>query len=136
MSKFAKWVFYLGLLLMAGYFVFGPRFWLDNDFGHSGSETKTMVLSVVPIGSRIDTAKIAMEAKGFHCQMKYNRRYAGDDDAGNRRQIVYPAADFLWCDTGDRSYQGIIISKRWQVILEAKNGAVAQVAVGVGLTGP
>jgi hypothetical protein len=136
MSKFAKRGFYLGLLLAAVYFVFGPRFWLDNVYGHYGSETKAMVLNVVPIGSRIDTAKIVMEAKGFHCRMMYNQRYSGDDDAGSRRQIEYPAADLLWCDTGDRSYRGIIISKRWQVVLEAKDDAVAQVAVGVGLTGP
>ena len=116
--------------------MFGPRFWLDNVYGRNGSETKTAVLNVVPIGSRIDTAKTVMEAKGFRCQMLYNQRYSGDDDAGSRRQIEYPPADVLWCDSGDRPYRGIIISKRWQVIFEAKDDAVVRVAVGVGLTGP
>ena len=136
MSKFAKLGICLGLLFAAVYFLFGPRFWLDSIYGRDGSETKAAVLDVVPIGSRIETAKAAMEAKGFRCRMMYNQRYSGDEVSGSRRQIEYPAADILWCDTGDRPYQGIIISKRWQVIFEAKDDAVARVAVGVGLTGP
>jgi hypothetical protein len=134
-SKFAKLGICLGLLLAAAYFLFGPRFWLDYVYGRDGSETKAAVLSVVPVGSRIDTAKSVMEAKGFRCRMMYNQRYSEDDVGNSRRQIEHPAADILWCDSGDKPYRGIVITKRWQVIFEAKDDAVTRISAGVGLTG-
>jgi hypothetical protein len=76
-----------------------------------------------------------MKAKGFRCRMMYNQRYSEDDDTGGQQQIENPPADILWCDSGDRPYRGIIITKRWQVVFEAKDDAVARVAAGVGLTG-
>ncbi len=136
MSKFAKLGISLGLFFAAAYFLFGPRFWFDNVYGRDGLETKVAVLNVVPVGSGIDTAKTVMEAKGFRCRMMYNQRYSEDDVANSRPQIERPAADILWCDSGDRPYRGIIITKRWQVVFEAKDNAVARVAAGVGLTGP
>jgi hypothetical protein len=134
-TKFAKLSICLGSLLAAAYFLFGPRFWLDNVYGRDASETKLAVLDIVPVGSRIDTAKTVMEQKGFSCRMMYNQRYSEDDVGNSPRQIEHPPADILWCDSGDRSYRGIVITKRWQIIFEAKDDAVVRVAAGVGLTG-
>jgi hypothetical protein len=105
----------------------------DDVYAIDGPATQAAVLKVIPIGSKIDFAKTTMETRGFQCSMAYNRRYAGDDPAGGRRQIDYPAADFLWCDS-ERPFR-TLISKRWQVIFVVKSETVASVAVGVGLTG-
>jgi hypothetical protein len=106
----------------------------DDVYAIDGPATQAAVLKVIPIGSKIDFAKTTMEARGFQCSMAYNKRYAGDDPAGGQHQIVYPAADFLWCDS-ERPFR-ILISKRWQVSFVVKNETVSSVAVGVGLTGP
>jgi hypothetical protein len=110
-------------------------YWIRSDevYAIDGPATQVAVLKVIPIGSKIDFAKTTMEAKGFQCSMAYNKSYSGDDPAGRRHQIVYPAADFLWCDS-ERPFR-LLISKRWQVIFVMKDDAVASVAVGVGLTG-
>jgi hypothetical protein len=105
----------------------------DEVYAIDGPATQAAVLKVIPIGSKIELAKTTMEAKGFHCLMEYNKRYAGDDPAGGRRQINYPAADILWCDSA-RPVR-ILVSKRWQVIFAVKNATVISVAAGVGLTG-
>ena len=136
MSKFAKLGISLGLFFAAAYFLFGPRFWFDNVYGRDGLETKVAVLNVVPVGSGIDTAKTVMEAKGFRCRMMYNQRYSEDDVANSRPQINALRRTFCGVIPGDRPYRRIIITKRWQVVFEAKDNAVARVAAGVGLTGP
>jgi len=134
MTTFAKLSICL-LLLAVLYSVFGPPIIMDDVFGRDGPETKAAVLKIIPVGSPIDEAKTIMEAKSFYCRMMYNQSYAGDAVIGGR-QITYPPADLLWCDSGDRSYLALIISKRWQVIFVAKDGTVASLVAGVGLTGP
>jgi hypothetical protein len=104
---------------------------VDSVYGHDGRETKAAVLKVVPIGSQID-----VEAKGFRCQRMYNEPYSEDSEDGGRQQIVHPAADVLWCDSGEGPTNAFFITKRWQVIFEVKDGLVASVAASVGLTGP
>jgi len=105
----------------------------DEVYGRDGPSTKAAVLRSVPIGSRIDSAKTTMEAKGFHCWMMYHQAYS-DDVSADGRQVDYPPADFLWCDSGERAY-GIFVSKRWQVLFVDDHDVVTSVAVGVGLTG-
>jgi hypothetical protein len=110
-------------------------YWIRSSgiYAVDGPATEAEVLKVIPVGSNVGFAKTTMEARGFHCHMEYNRRYAGDDPAGGRRQIDYPAADFLYCNS-ERSFR-LIISKRWQVIFVVKDETITSVAVGVGLTG-
>src|SRR5262249_17403587 len=109
---------------------------VDSVYGHDGRETKAAVLKLVPIGSRIDAAEAIMGAKGFHCQMMYNQRYSEDSERDAQQQIVHPAADILWCDSGERATGATVITKRWQVIFEVRDGLVASIAASVGLTGP
>jgi hypothetical protein len=135
MTKLSYVGLLLGLLVAALYFLIGPRFMVDDVYGPDGPHTKAAVLKVVP-GSRIDTARTIMEAKGFHCQMLYNAAYADEHPVGGRRRITYPPADILWCDSGERAFRGIFITKRWQVVFVVKDDAVASIAVGEGLTGP
>jgi hypothetical protein len=48
--------------------------------------------------------------------------------------MSFPAADFLWCDSGER-WAGMLIDERWQIIFVMKDGAVESVTASVGLTG-
>jgi hypothetical protein len=101
-------------------------------YGAYSPETYMAVLKIIPIGSKIDAAKTAMETRGFRCTMAYNRRYAGDDIADLRRpQIDYPAADILVCNA--RSWVAGIFQKQWGVIFAVKDEVVANIAVNVGL---
>ncbi len=134
MAKMNKWAISaicLASIVAAISFIYWIR--SDEVYAIDGPATQAAVLKIIPIGSKIDFAKTTMEAKGFQCSMAYNKPYAGDDPAGGRHQIDYPAADFLWCDS-ERPFR-ILISKRWQVIFVMKNDTVASLAVGVGLTG-
>jgi len=134
MRRLLKFAAFLGSLFLALYFVSGHKPGeLDEVFGRNGQETKTAVVKIIPIGSQIEAAKAIMEPKGFRCRMMYHQSYSGDATDGDRKPVVYPPADFLWCDSGDR---GFIVTKRRQVIFKAEDGKVASVATGVGLTGP
>jgi hypothetical protein len=90
----------------------------------------------VPIGSKIDHAKQIMEGKGSRRVMRYNRGYSEDDPNNTGKTISHPAADFLWCDSGERLTLMPLVSKRWQISFVVKDDKVAAVAVGIGLTGP
>jgi hypothetical protein len=126
MNRWAISAICLGAIVAALSFIYWIR--SDDVYAIDGPATQAAVLKVIPIGSKIDFAKTTMEAKGFQCSMRYNKRYAGDDPAGGRHQINYPAADFLWCDS-ERPTSRILISKRWQVIFVVNDDTVASVAV-------
>lgn len=103
----------------------------DAVYGATEPATRTAVLKIIPLGSRIAFAKSAMEERGFHCVMMYNQSYSGYDPT-----YTQPArSDFLWCDSGEL-LTGPLITKRWQVIFVMKEEAVIAVAVGIGLTAP
>jgi hypothetical protein len=138
MAKMNRWtisVICLGAIVVTLSIIYwtGSSTPLDDAYAIDGPATQAAVLKVIPIGSKIELARTTMEAKGFHCLMEYNKRYAGDDPTGGRRQIDYPAANILWCDS-ERPFR-TLISKRWQVIFAVKNETVVSIAVGVGLTG-
>lgn len=117
-----------------------PRSEIPNDpvYAMDGPATKAAVLNVVPIGSQIETAAAVMRAKGFRCVMMKNMQHAGYDPANPRRLMTYPAADFLWCDSGElwMGWRSLVVDKRWQISFVTRDGAVTAVDVGVGLTGP
>jgi hypothetical protein len=103
-------------------------------YGVDGPTTKAAALKIIPIGSPIGFAKAATEERGFHCEMMYNQGYAGYDPSNPRHLMSFPAADFLWCDSGER-WAGMLIDERWQIIFVMKDGAVESVTASVGLTG-
>jgi hypothetical protein len=105
-------------------------------FGNNSVSTKAAVLRVVPVGSKIDHAKQVMESEGLRCVMQYNQKYAEDDPNNTGKMIDHPPADFLWCDSGERSTWMPLVSKRWQIAFVVKDDKVAAVSVGVGVTGP
>jgi len=76
-----------------------------------------------------------MESNGFKCVVEIGERYP-EDGPDPARQITRGPADFLWCDSGDKSTWQLFISKRWQIIFENVGGKVHHVAASVGITGP
>lgn len=110
----------------------------DDVYGRDGPATKAAVLKIIPVGSQIGFAKSAMEAKGFHCAMRYDQKHSGYDPSKPGSMISFPAADFLWCDSGNLwgGWRSLILTIRWQVMFVAKDDTVAAVDVNIGLTGP
>ena len=120
-----RWTIY-AMCLVAIMVILSVVYWMRSSVVDSPA-TQAAVLNSIPVGSNVEFAKTTMEADGYHCHMEYNRRYSADDPAGGRRQIEYPAADFLYCDSGES------FPKRSQVIFIVKDETVDSVAVGVRL---
>ena len=104
----------------------------DRVYAVDAAATKAELLKVVPVGSKVEFARTALEAKGFVCSIEYNKSYADDDGAG--KLVTRPKADFLYCDSERRV--DLFVSKRWQVMFPVKDGNVVSVAATVTLTGP
>jgi hypothetical protein len=98
------------------------------------AQTKAEVLKHVPIGMQIEQAKSFMESNGYKCVPRIGERYS-EDGPDPARPITRGPADFLWCDSGDRSTWRPFVSKRWQIIFENVGGRVRYVAASVGVTG-
>ncbi len=101
----------------------------------NAASTKAAVLKYIPIGTPIKEAANLMENHGFKCKPIANTKYH-DDAAGAGEQESRGPANILWCDSGERASGLALVSKRWQVGFRDVDGKVADVGVGVGLTGP
>jgi hypothetical protein len=125
LKEMNRWTIY-AVCLVAIIAVLTVVYWMRSSTG-DGAVTPAAILNSIPVGSSVDFAKSTMEADGYHCHMEYNKRYTADDPAGGRRQVEYPAADFLFCDSGES------FPKRSQVIFIVRDETVDSVAVGVRL---
>ena len=127
-------------LVVAAVFVTAPpqRIPRDDVYGHDGPSSKAAILKVVPLGSTADQAKSTMEAKGFRCGMTYDKPHSGFDPSNPQRQMTYPPADFLSCESGKRwaGWRSLVLDKEWRTAFVIKNQAVTSVDVYVVLTGP
>jgi len=127
-------------LIVAAVFMTAPplRVPRDDVYGHDGPASKAAILKVIPLGSHVDLAKTTMEAKGFKCGMTYDRPHSGYDPANPRRQMTYPPADFLSCDSGKRwaGWRSLVLDMEWRTAFVIKNRAVTSVDVYVLTTGP
>jgi len=103
-------------------------------FQQSSAATKAEVLKHIPIGTPIEQARAFMEANGFRCQSVQNQKFAEDGPSAGR-QITHGPANFLWCDSGERTFR-LVLSRRWQITFVNVGGKVSYVAVGVGVSGP
>ena len=99
----------------------------DAIYGPDEKSTKSEVLKLVPIGSRIAAAREAMEAKGFACSEMKQQAYV---DGG----VTQSPADIVYCDSGEVTVAPGI-TKRWQIVFVDRNSVVVSVAAGVGTTG-
>lgn len=100
---------------------------------YDSKRTREAVLARIPLGTEIARARTMMQADGFDCRAVHSR--FSDDRPGGKSQDSYPAADIVWCDSGELATWSLLVSKRWQVVFVDEGGRVTRVAVSVGLTG-
>ena len=99
----------------------------------TAAATKVEVLKHVPIGTSVGQAKTFMEANGFRCVLSQKQLF-GEDGPTPGQQITHGPADFLWCDSGERTFR-LVLTRRWQVELVIVDGKISYVATSVGVTG-
>jgi hypothetical protein len=109
---------------------------------NSETKMKAEVLKRIPIGSSIERAQIVMQKSGFECEIIWNRSFGDYDEQGNPTpppralpQIEGKRVDFLYCDKEKAAFP-YIFTRRWQIAIVHKNGAVTEVRVAISLTGP
>ena len=129
-KRFATAGIPVAIIVAAWIIAWYPR---DAVYGVDAAATRSAVLKIIPIGSRIDFAKATLEAKGFTCALAHIEPFVGDDPSNSGRSIAHSPSDFLWCDSV--GWGGFLIDKRWQIILVMKDDAVASVEARVSLTG-
>jgi hypothetical protein len=83
---------------------------------------RSAVLSIAPVGSRIDSAPARLALEGFRCS------------PGHGRIAGRPASDYLLC-TASVSV-GSPVARRWVVVLFSDSARVTDVAANSGLVGP
>jgi hypothetical protein len=88
---------------------------------------KQEILKFVPMGTKLDVAQKTMEQEGFRCEFMKNKTYVTD----HGREST--PTNFLWCD---KRSGGGVVTRRWQVVMEDKDGTISTASVSTGLIGP
>ncbi len=91
---------------------------------------KEEILSYISIGSPIADAKEVMEQNGFTCE------YMENETHGTTEENLRFNVDFLYCDFSKPLLsKALVVSRRWQVVIEHQDESVESVFVSTGLVG-
>jgi hypothetical protein len=80
-----------------------------------------VILGRIPVGTPLSEAERFMTSEGFAC------RHTADGAFLDRRGLSY-----LSCDRST----GVVVQRRWQVAIGARDGKVDEVLASTGLIGP
>lgn len=133
MSTGRRMIWILSILLVVGggaYSCFPRRSELLQE---DSETTRRAVLKRIPLGTDASRVQLLMETEGFKCKRMKSKFY--DDSAEFKEKNDGAILDVIYCDSGEITTKLILVSKRWQVSFVEKDGLVAGVRVGVGLTG-
>jgi hypothetical protein len=90
------------------------------------------LMAMVPNGSGIDAAKHELERLGLRCSEEAQQRFYDLREGSN--PVSQLCQSCLVCESS--SSEGFMVSRRWHVGIEERNGTVGALFVTIDLDGP
>lgn len=90
-------------------------------------QMKARLRAALPAGTPISAVQCFMECEGFCCEMLKNQSFSEEG-------TVHSGIDYLYCDRKEPA--AFLITRRWQVAIVVRKGAVWDIFVSMGLIGP